>query len=188
MLYKLLTITLLASLALVCATTSLPAQKVKIGHDKSADVSRFSTYTWSEISPAPSRPLLWQTVVMSVDAELQGKGWRKVEKNGDLILMPEGGVDFNLSGTSGTPILPTYSGPPPAINATMWTGAEGGSNVATWGTEGTLTLRFVDRERNQVVWSGSVSEKLDNNDKKKSLDRAGKAVSKLLRKFPAKKK
>ena len=184
---KLTTIKLFARLAAALIATGLSAQKVKVGHDKSVDFSRFSTYTWSDISPRPAHPLLWQTIVMTVDTELQGKGWHKVEKDGDLTLMPEGGIDFNLSGASGTPIVPTYSGPPPAINATMWTGAEGGTNVATWESEGTLVLTFVHRTDNKIVWRGSVSQKLDNTDKGKSLDLASKAVSKLLRTFPAKK-
>jgi uncharacterized protein DUF4136 len=185
MLCKLATTKILVWLATALIATSLPAQKVKVGYDKSVDFSRFSTYTWSDISPRPAHPLLWQTVVTAVDTELQSKGWHKLEKDGDLTLMPEGGIDFNLSGASGTPILPTYSGPPPAINATMWTGAEGGTNVATWESQGTLVLTFVNRTDNKVVWRGSVSEKLDNNDKGKSLELASKAVSKLLRTFPA---
>ena len=187
MLCKLTTTKLSVWLATAFMATSLSAQKVKVGHDKSVDFSRFSTYTWSDISPKPAHPLLWQTVVSTVDIELQSKGWHKVEKEGDLTLMPEGGIDFNLSGASGTPILPTYSGPPPAINATMWTGAEGGTNVATWESEGTLVLTFVNRTDNKIVWRGSVSQKLDNSDKGKSLDLASKAVTKLLRAFPSKK-
>jgi len=54
--------------------------------------------------------------------------------------------------------------------------------------EGTLVLEFVDRAANRVVWSGTVSRKLDIEKKNKSLELASKAVAKLLKQFPPKPK
>jgi uncharacterized protein DUF4136 len=157
------------------------AQKVKVGYDKSVDFKKFATYSWAQPATLPGSPTLYQTVVASVDHQLQSKGLKQTENDADLILTPAGGVDFGFAGAASTPIAP-YA----AYNATMWTGA-GPSSAATLVTEGTLVLTFVDRINNKTVWSGSVKQKLDVYDKRKSLELADKAVIKLLKQFPSKK-
>ncbi len=177
---------------LLLALISLPvtnafAQKVKVGYDKETDFSRFNTYTWAEPAMPPVRPVLFETVIGRAEIELQQKGLTRVDKDGDLTVIPAGGVDFGFSGEAATPYSPTYGGPPPALNATMWTGTTGYSTAGVFEAEGTLILTFVDRASNKVVWSGSVRQKLDIEKKNKSLELANKAVIKLLKKFPAKK-
>lgn len=176
-------------LILVLTTTVLApwvsAQKVRVGYDKSVDFAGFKTYTWVEPSTSPQRPLLYSTVVSSVDYELQTKGLHRVSRDGDLTLLPEGGVDFGLMASSGSN-LP--SGPPPAINSTMWTGPWGPANGTEYSSEGTLTITLVERASNRQVWVGSVTQNLDPENKEQSLQLAQKAVAKLFRQFPPKKK
>ena len=171
--------------ALVFPISTANAQKIKVGYDKSVDFGKFSTYSWADPAMPPVRPILYDSVIARVDQQLNAKGWVRTEHNGDLIVTPAGGLDFGLAGGPNTPILPTYPGPPPAYNATMWTGAGGPSTAGTYVTEGTLILTFVDRSSNKTIWSGSVKEKLDLERKTKSLELADKAVIKLLKKFPA---
>jgi uncharacterized protein DUF4136 len=168
---------------------SLPgaAQKVKVGYDKSADFSKFKTYAWTEPAMPASRPVLFEAVVARVDVELEAKGLTKVPKDGDLTLTPSGEIDFGFAGVASTPILPTYSGPPPSVNGGMWTGATGPSTGGAYVPEGTLVLTFVDRANNKMVWSGSVKQKLDIEQKNKSLELVDKAIIKLLKEFPGKK-
>jgi hypothetical protein len=169
--------------------TSAFAQKVRVGYDKSADFSKYGSYTWAEPATPPTRPLLYVSIVGSIDYELKAKGLAKMGSNGDLILIPAGGVEIGLSYAAGTPFISTYSGPPPAINATMWTGAGGPSNLAAaYVPEGALMLSFVERSTNKVIWSGTVTQKLDMQNKKKSLALLDKAIVKLLKEFPPKKK
>jgi len=164
---------------------SLAAQKVKVGYDKSVDFSKFKTYTRLEPSTPPTRPLLYNFVVNSIDSQLSAKGLQRVDKDGDLVLKLAGGVDYGISVTSGPPLTSSYSGPAPAINSTMWTGANGGQGeLMPAEPEAGLELQFVDRARNQVVWSGTVTQALDQGDKPKSLELASKAVAKLLKRFP----
>ena len=169
--------------------SSLPAlaQKVKVGYDKATDFSKFKTYSWADPAMPPTRTALFDAVIGQVEIQLEAKGLAKVPKDGDLILTPSGGVDYGFAGVASTPILPTYGGPPPSLNGGMWTGATGPSSAGTYVTEGTLALTFVDRANNKVVWSGSVKQKLDIEQKNKSLDLADKAVIKLLKQFPGKK-
>jgi len=180
-----LQILLLAVISL--GATGAFAQKVKVGYDKATDFSRYKTYTWAEPAMPATRPVLFEAVVARVDVELQSKGLSKVPNGGDLTIMPSGGINFGIAGEAGTPYSPTYGGPPPALNATMWTGASGPSGAGTYVPEGTLVLTFVDRGSNKVVWSGSVKQKLDIEKKTKSLELADKAVIKLLKEFPGKK-
>jgi hypothetical protein len=84
-------------------------------------------------------------------------------------------------------MLPTYGGAPASVDATMWTGGGGTANLtSSYVPKGTLQLQFVDRSTNKVIWNGTVSEKLDVENKKKSLDRIYKAIAKLIREFPPK--
>ena len=161
------------------------AQKVKVGHDKSVDFKKFTTYSWAQPATLPGSPTLYETVVASVDHQLESKGLKRTEDDADLILTPAGGMDFGFAGAASTPIAP-YGGPAAAYNPTMWTGA-GPTSAATLVTEGTLVLTFIDRINNKTVWSGSVKQKLDVYDKRKSLELADKAVIKLLKQFPSKK-
>jgi hypothetical protein len=60
--------------------------------------------------------------------------------------------------------------------------------MAPYVPEGTLILTLVDHSSNKVVWTGTVTEKLDIEKKDKSLERIDKAIVKLLKQFPPKKK
>lgn len=165
------------------------AQKVKVGYDKGTDFSKFRSYTWAEPEMPPTRPLLYASIVGSIDSELEAKGFTRTENNGDLILIPAGGMDFGINVAAAAPIIPTRGGPPAAIDGTMWTGSNGFSNLmAPYVPQGTLVLTFVDRGANKVIWSGTVTEKLDIEKKNKSLQLIDKAIVKLLQQFPPGKK
>jgi hypothetical protein len=174
-------------LFLSALTTTTFAQKVKVGYDKSVDFSRYKTYTWTEPAMPPTRPMLYATVVGTVEDELKKKGLQSVDKNGDLILMPAGGIEFGINTAVGTPVLPTYAGAPVSVNTTMWTGAVGTENLtSSYVPQGTLQLQFVDRSNNKIIWNGRVSEKLDIERKQESLDRIYKAIAKLIKQYPPK--
>jgi len=172
---------------LVLLATSTFAQKVKVGYDKAATFSNYKTYAWAAPSTPSNRPVLREMVIGIVDNELKSKGLSRVENDGDLVLVGNGGMEYGLNQAASTPILPTYAGPPPTVDVTMWTGATGPSALmAPTVPEGTLALEFVDRATNKMVWSGTVSQKLDIENKKKSLDLIEKGIVKLFKQFPPK--
>jgi len=160
------------------------AQKVKVGYDKSVDFSKYKTYSWAQPAMPVTRPLLYANVVGAIDGELHAKGLERMEKDADLILIPAGGVDFQTVSAGGTPLTSTYTGPPPVWNATMWTGKEGRGELMGPVPDASLVLQFVDRRTNQLIWSGTVTEKLDIEQKSKSLELVNKAIAKLLKQFP----
>ncbi len=175
-------------LILALPPVSAFAQKVDMGYDKSADFSKYKTYTWAQPSRPPSRPMLYAVIEGTIDYELKAKGLVRTESNGDLIVAPAGGMEFGINQATGTPILPIYGGQPAAIDATMWTGAGGpGSLMAPYVPEGTLMINLVDRAANKVIWTGTVKQKLDMENKTKSLKLIDKGIVKLLKEFPPRK-
>ena len=56
---------------------------------------------------------------------------------------------------------------------------EGGTNSYR---EGTLMIRLIDAENDRAVWTGWITERVDNPKKMES--KVGKAVKRILRKFP----
>jgi len=166
------------------ATTSV-AQKVKVGYDKSVDFSRFKTYTWAKPTMPISRPALYAVVEGSIDEALTNKGLNRVEKDGDLVLIPAGGIEYGVGSAAATPIPSTYAGVPLSYDATMWTGAGGTASLTnTYVPKGTLQLQFLDPHTSKILWNGTVSEKLDAEKKKESMERIQKAVTKLMQQFP----
>ncbi len=101
--------------------------------------------------------------------------------------MPAGGIEFGINAAAGTPVLSSLTGPPASVDSTMWTGAVGTANLtSSYVPQGTLQLQFVDRTTNKVIWNGAVSEKLDVEKKRESLDRIYKAIAKLIKQYPPK--
>ena len=49
-------------------------------------------------------------------------------------------------------------------------------------------LSFVERQTNKAVWTATVREKLDMENKNKSLELADKAATKLLKQFAPRRK
>ena len=138
-------------------------QKVRVGYEKGADFLKFRSYTWVAPAMPVTRPLAYASVVGRVDEELKAKRLTKTEMDGDLVLIPAGGLEFGLNQAQSVPILPTY-------DPTTWIGATMPTNLmAPYVPEGTLMLTFVDRASNKVVWTGIVTEKLDIENKQKSL-------------------
>jgi hypothetical protein len=173
------------SVVLCCSST---AQKVKTGHDKTADFSKYQTYTWILPETPSTRPLLREHVIGSVDDELKQKGLQRVEQGGDLTVFASGGIGFDSNLPTGAPVFPSRGGAPVAMDSTMWSGA--GVSTGSSGPyvpEGTLGVDLVDREANKLVWRGTVTEKFDIDKKIEAVKRLSKAISKLFKDFPPKK-
>jgi hypothetical protein len=52
--------------------------------------------------------------------------------------------------------------------------------------KGGVQASFVDRATKKVVWTGTVTQKLDTDKRSKSFDKAEAAIQKLLKDFPPK--
>ncbi len=172
----------------MCSTCGL-AQKVKVGYDKSADFSKYKSYTLQDPSAPVSRPLLHASVMGSINHGLESKGLAGVQKDGDLTVIPEGGLDYGLNSPVGaTADSGNSRTQKPAVDVQLWAGFMPPPGSAGKGLpEGTLELTIVDRAANKVVWTGLVVQKLNPDKKEQSLEKVGAAINKLLMEYPPKK-
>ena len=156
----------------VCA--SALAQHTHIDYDHSADFSAFHTYGWQP-SPEPGKGEWNQRIVEAVDKQLQAKGLTKADSNPDVWVIYSRRVQQDRSALSGGYVagsgwgssFPAVPGEPETFE------------------EGTLVVELGDARTKQMLWRGSVTRTLSDNDNKnlKGLD---KAVAKLFDDYPPK--
>jgi hypothetical protein len=165
------------------------AQKVKVGYDKSADFSKYKTYTL-KLPPAPnSRPLLYASVVGSIKNGIESKGLTSMDEGGDLTVIAAGSLDYGLNSDI-NPLADTCANcQAPQVDVLKWAGFKPPPGSAGKPQpKGTLKLDIVDRATNKEVWAGMVVQKLDAEKRDESLQKIGAAIEKLLAEFPPKAK
>lgn len=163
------------------------AQKVKVGYDKSADFSRFKSYTIERPAVDPPRPLLYANVVGAIQNELDAKGLANKTADGDLMVVLSGGLDYGLNSLSMSDSCANCKAP--LRDPMEWTGDTTPPGVVSSPMpQGTVEVTFIDRSSNKVVWSGMVTQKLNPDKKQQSLEKSGAAIKKLLMGFPPKNK
>lgn len=164
------------------------AQKVKVGYDKSVDFSKYKSYSLQPPATPSSRPLVYASVVGTIQNELESKGLVNVAKDGDLTLIAAGDLGYGLSSTEGLLSDSCKNCQAPLRDPRPWAGnpppPSGSSGKPA--PKGTLELSFVERESNKLVWSGTVVQKLDEDKKNESLQLIAAAITKLLTEFPPK--
>ena len=166
----------LACLIAVGVTACGFAEKLKVGFDRSVDFTKYKTYTWAKPDRPITRPLLYQNVVATIDDELKQKGLERVEANGDITLILGGGIGFGYN-------MPAAI----TLNNAYWYGDTNDPILmAPQIAEGTIVLEFVDRAENKMVWRGTAKEKLDPENKDKSLGRIQKSIANLIKNYPPK--
>src|SRR5271166_3392400 len=79
--------------ALICLGVAAFAQEVQFDYNRSANFQAYKTYQWIDYKPvAPGDQLLDQDIKRAVDEQLAGKGLRRVESGGDLLVGYQAGV------------------------------------------------------------------------------------------------
>ena len=166
-------------LVLLCAVV-VSAQKVSVGADPAVDVAKYKTYSWTK-EPASTNPIVHQTVVTAVDAELAAKGLRKVETDPELIVVAFGSqqTDVQVSNPSWAPALNSIA-TGIAVPSQSWLV-----------TKGTLVIDIADAKTKNNVWRGTATDTLDNGptgdrvkDAKNVEKPIKKAVKKMFKQYP----
>ena len=155
------------------------AQQVQFDYDRSSNFSAYKTYQWVDYQQvAVGDQLLDQDIKRAVDEQLAGKGLRRVESGGDLLvgyqtrISEEKQFDAFGSGFGG------------------WGGSGWGNLGDIHGTtstveNGTLTVGLFDPAKKQLVWRGSASKTLDiKKDPNKNYSNLEKAMAKLFKYYP----
>jgi hypothetical protein len=167
--------------AIVCLGVSAFAQDVQFDYNRSANFNTYKTYQWIDYKPVDvGDELLDQDIKRAVDAQLAGKGLRRVESGGDLIVGYQAGISqekqFDGLGTGG------WGG----WGAPFGWGNWGNGRVTTSTIDiGKLTVGLFDPAIKQLVWRGSASKTLNiSKDPDKNYRTLEKAMAKLFRNYP----
>ena len=147
-------------------------------YNRSAKFSGYKTYHWIDYRRVETGDqLLDQDIKRAVDAQLAGKGLRRVNSDGDLVVGYQAGIsqekEFDSIGAGG------WGG---------WGGPFGWGNgrVTTSTVDiGKLTIGLFDPASKQLVWRGAASKTLNiSKDPDKNYRTLEKAMAKLFRNYP----
>jgi len=181
----------LAFVILVLGITTV-AQDVRYNFAQDVDFSKFKSYKWVDAKGADHANQLTQNqIVAAIDSELARKGLQKVDSDpADLYIDTQTAVGTEKQFTSynsGWGYGPGWGG--------GWYGYNGGmSSTMTTGTTSTiyvgqLGLDMYDAEHKDLVWRGVASKTIDPKaSPEKQQKNINKAVEKLLKNYPPKKK
>ena len=165
-------------IAFLCLSVAAVAQDVQFDYDRSANFSSYKTYQWIDYKPVPpGDQLLDQDIKRAVDEQLAGKGLRRVETGGDLVVGYQAGIsqekEFNSLGGGG------WGG---------WGGPFGWGNTRVTTSTidiGKLVIGLFDPSNKQLVWRGTASKTLNiSKDPNKNYQTLEKAMAKLFRNYP----
>jgi hypothetical protein len=162
---------------LVCLGTAAFAQEVHFDYDRSASFANYKTYQWVDLKPVHTGDqLLDQDIKRAVDEQLAGKGLRRVDSDGDLLVGYQVAIsqEKEFDGSGWFP--------------RGWGGWDnwGSARVTTSTIEiGTLMVGLFDPAGKQLVWRGSASKTLDiKKDPDKNYRNLEKAMAKLFKNYP----
>src|SRR5829696_5377211 len=159
---------------------SANAQKVTVGAQPGADLTKYKTYSWSK-GLAGANPIVQQMIVTAIDQEMAAKGMTKVDSDGDLTMAAFVWTESELYVTN-----PSWA---PVLNS-ISTGIAVGSQ--SWAvTQGTLVVEISDAKSKDGLWRGTATDTLkhgptgDKIKDAKSVEKPiKKAVVKMFKKFP----
>ena len=167
--------------ALVLLGGSAFAQDVQFDYDRSVNFSNYKTYQWVDYKKVEvGDQLLDRDIKRAVDEQLAGKGLRRVDSGGELLVGHQAGFSqekaFDSLG-SGWGVWPWW-GP--------WGDNWGNTRVTSFTIDiGKLTIGLFDPATKQLVWRGFASETLDiKKDPDKNYRNLEKAMAKLFKNYP----
>ena len=163
-----------AGLALAGSVAS--AQAVTYDFDRTADFSRFKTYTWVQGTNLNDE-LNHDRLVNAIDSQLARKGLGKVDPSADPDVVVayhvafEKDVEFNGSSTGWGPY------------------GIGGNRRGTIRAQeilvGTVTVEMMNAATNKVVWRGVASMDVDRKATPQKRERSiNKAAEKIFKNYP----
>ena len=156
--------------ALFLCSAALP-QEVHFDYDRSANFGAYKTYQWLDRRPGASGDqLLDEDIKRAADAQLAGKGLRRVETGGDLQVSYRGAISQEKELDS-VGFGPGWWGDRRVTSSTIETG--------------TPVVEIFDQAAGHLVWRGSASKTLDiKKDPDKNYRNLEKTMSKLFQTRP----
>lgn len=181
---------LLALVLFLASVSSVQAQDVRYNFDSKADFSAFKTYKWVDIKGADhANQLVEKQIRDALDAELATKGLQKTDSDSaDLYIAYQTAISTEKEFTSyntGWGYGPGWGG--------GWYGGGMNSSMTTSSTStiyvGQLVVDMYESAKKDLVWRGTASKTIDPKAKPdKQQKNLAKAIAKLLKNYPPKKK
>ena len=169
----------LVVVVLVAGVAVVSAQDINVNYVPGTDFSKFKTYHWVEIPGAihPNQIVDGQ-IRVAIDKTLAAKGFTKA--TGDSADLA---IDYQAAVTQEKEWSAYGMGRGYRMGGGMGTATSTTINV------GTLVLDMYDEAAKQLVWKGQATKTLNpSKDPEKNQERLEKAMAKLLKDFPPKKK
>ena len=159
-------------IVLLAATASF-AQQVKTDYDRTADFSRYKTYSWEKVQ---TQDQLWvDRIKEAVNADLSAKGLTQVPSGGDIAIVA---IEMTQNQRTLNTFYNGFGG------GWRWGGGFGDATTTVDNYKvGTLVVDLFDANSKKLIWRGSASDTLSNKSDKniKALD---KGVEKMFEHFP----
>ena len=189
---RLKTRALILAIAVGTLCSAAVAQDVKYNIRTGNDFSKYKTYKWVDLKGADQANELTQNQIkQAIDTNLAAKGLQKVDSDtADLYIDIQTAVGTEKQFTS----YNTGWGYGPGWGGGWYGYGRGMASTTTTGTTSTiyvgqLGLDMYDSAKKELVWRGVASKTIDPKDKpEKQQKNITKAVDKLLKNYPPKKK
>jgi len=175
--HLLIPITLFVAMLPACS----PSLKVTSDYDRTADFSKYKTYSFSpQSSELQVNDLNKRRILGEIETQLAAKGFSKAEV-GDII------VDVRVSAQERKEATATTTG----NGYGMYGGWRYGGgfqttsvNVQTY-VDGTLIISFIDSQKKELVWQGTGVKELDTDaTAEKREQNITNAIKGILAKYP----
>lgn len=166
---------MLAALAFIAVAA---AQDVSSNFDQSTNFANYKTYKWIQIPGGVKvNDIVAGQITQAVDAQMALKGFAKIDSdNADLY------VAYQVA-TSHEQQLDVYGS-----GGFRWGGGFGTATTSTL-TVGSVDVDMYDSKAKMLVWRGTATKTLDANaSAEKRQKNIRKAIDKLLKDFPPKRK
>jgi len=171
------------SLALLLTAAAAQAQKVEIGYDKSADFSRYKTYSMVPRTTPPMNPTIAALIDANIEYELNQKGLTETDSDPDLLVKSYGTAGDVTGGFAAEDAGHKATGGIPMAGTTMWAGSLP-PTPSPQVMKGAMTVDLFDAREKHLVWRATAKGKIDYNKRSKLLDQANKAITAMFKQYP----
>jgi hypothetical protein len=166
---------LILSFIVGCATPLV----VDYDYDTTYDFTKLRTYDWLPSPPGSQmEDLTEKRFTHAVNTQLQAKGYSQSADSPDFLISLQGIKKTVSSGSIGVPV---------GGRGSMSVGV--GKSRERVKQEGTLTLDFLDRTNNTIIWQGTATAAVQpKSSPDEQQQRTNKVIAELLKNFPPQKK
>lgn len=177
----------LALFSIIFIVTACSSVKTSYDYDKEIDFTKYKSYAFSEEAQNLNiDDINKKRILNAIESQLTTKGISN-SANPDII------VDIHIKGQQYQTATATSSG----MGYGGYYGYRGyryGSGFTTTQvtydnyTEGTLTIAFIDKKLNQIVWQGTGVKTIDENESpQKREESINAAIQQIMANYPPKK-